>query len=167
MAFILLRPLTPALLWLLGLMGAWMLFVVSTQLPELALGAGSAVAAAAFALLPRQVAGAHAPPRLRWLAGAARLIPRLFTDTAVVFVALSRQLLRRQPATGAFRAVAYRGEQPDEVSAAAADAFLIAANSITPNTIVVDIDRVEGLVLLHQLAPESPAQVRRQLVRPR
>ena len=160
------RPLLPALLWLLALMGAWMLFVVSTQLPELALGAGSAVATAAFALFLRRVIGPHAPPRLRWLAGAACLIPRLFTDTAVVFAALYRQLLRGQPAVGAFRAVAYHGEQPDEVSAAAADAFLIAANSITPNTIVVDIDRVEGLVLLHQLSPEPPARVRSQLVRP-
>lgn len=156
----------PALLWLVALMGAWLLFVASTQVPELALGAGSALASTAFALLLRRVMGPHAPPRLRWLAGAAGLIPRFFSDTAVVFGALYRQLLRGQPAVGAFRAVAYRGEQSDEVSAAAADAFLIAANSLTPNTIVVDIDRVEGLVLLHQLSPEPLAEVRRRLVWP-
>ena len=160
------RRLAPPLLWLIALMSLWMLYVVSSAPPEIALGAASAVFAAGFAVFLRHEEGAHAPPKLRWLARTAVLVPRLFTDTAVVFGVLFRHLAGRDPAVGAFRAVPYEGVFPDELTAAAGDAFTITANSITPNTIVIDVDRVEGLVLLHQLAPESPEQTNRQLVRP-
>jgi multisubunit Na+/H+ antiporter MnhE subunit len=160
------RRFAPPLLWLLSLMGLWMLYVVSTAPPEIVLGAASALVAAGFVLVLRSQTGPLAPPKLRWLAGSLVLVPRLFTDTAVVFAALFRQLFRGHRAIGAFRVVRYGGQSPDELTAAAADAFLIAANSITPNTIVLDVDRLEGLVLLHQLAPVPAEKVRRQLVRP-
>jgi multisubunit Na+/H+ antiporter MnhE subunit len=159
------RRLAPSLLWLVGLMAAWMLFVVSTEAPELLLGAGSAVVGAGLATVLRRQVGAHAPPRLRWLARCWVLLPRLFTDTAIVFGALARQLFRGQPAAGAIRSIPYEGAFGDELTAAA-DAFTIAANSITPNTIVLDIDRVEGLLLVHQLVPQGDAQLRREAILP-
>jgi multisubunit Na+/H+ antiporter MnhE subunit len=160
------RRLAPPLLWLLALMGAWMLFVVSTELPELMVGAGSALVGAGLVLVLRREVGPHAPPKLRWLARAWVLLPRLFTETAMVFAALFRQLFQGQPAVGAFHATPYGGHFPNEPTAAAADAFAITANSIAPNTIVLDADRVEGVLLVHQLVPQPEPKTRRQLVFP-
>ncbi len=150
------RRLVPPLVWFLALMGAWMLYVASTQLPEIVLGAGSAAFATAGVLVICSRLTTPRAPRLRWLLSCWHLIPRLFSDTALVFVALGRQLFRGERAAGSFRAIAYSGEYPDASTGEAADAFVITANSITPNTIVLDVDRLEGLVLVHQLVPERP-----------
>ena len=154
------------IVWLLLLDGFWMLFVVTTALPELALGAGSAVLALIGVVVLGNQTGLHRPPKLAWLGRAAILLPRLVTDTGTVFGALARQLLRREPALGSFRAVPYQSGQTDAPSAAAADAFVVAANSVTPNTIVLDVDQLNGVVLVHQLAPRSPAATSQDLVRP-
>lgn len=153
--------------WLLFLMGMWMLFVVTTELPDIALGAGSAMLTLILVTVLRREAGRAILPRVRWLVRIGGLVPLLFSETVTVFGALFRQLFRGQPMRGAFFAVPYPGVYPDETEATAAAAFTIAANSLTPNSIVLDVDHLEGLVLLHQLVPRSPEQIRRSLVLPR
>jgi multisubunit Na+/H+ antiporter MnhE subunit len=160
------RSLGAYAIWLLCLMGAWMLYVASTELPELVLGAASALLGTVGAAIICRHMGLPTPPRLRWILACWTLIPRLFLETAMVFGALFRQIFRRQQVTGAFRAIRYAGVYADEGTAAAADAFTITANSITPNTIVLDVDRVEGLVLVHQLVLQSQAEVEAQLIVP-
>ena len=148
-------------------MGAWMLFVATTQVPDLALGAASAVLTTLLVTLIRRQSGHRVAFCAAWLPSLLFLLPRLFADTATVFAALFQQIFRGRPVRGAFRAVPYAGVYATEPEASAADAFVLAANSLTPNTIVLDIDRVEGLVLLHQLSPQSREAVRRQFVRAR
>src|SRR5581483_10649530 len=72
------------LVWLLCLMGAWMLYVVSTGLPELALGAAAALAGTVGAAIICRHMGLPTPPRLRWLMACWRLVPRLFWETGLV-----------------------------------------------------------------------------------
>lgn len=161
------RPeLTKQLLWALALMGAWMLFVVTTQLPEVLLGLGSAVLAYIGVAAIRRQVGLFGLVKLRWLRDALVLVPRLVTDTFLVFRALGRQLFQGQHVTGAFMAMPYSPGQHDQLSALSADAFAVASNSLTPNTIVLDVDPVEGLILVHQLEPQTPAEAQRDLVRP-
>jgi len=155
------------LAWLLGLLGLWLLFVASTSPAEVLLGLGSALVAVALGMVVRRFVGPQPLPRLRWLWQLSAIVPRFGVETGQVFWALFLHLLRRRTALGAFRAVAYGGIQPDELTAAAADAVLIAANSFTPNTIVLDVDRVEGLVLLHQLVPQAHEAASHSLIRPR
>ncbi len=160
------HPRVRLLLSLLALFGLWMLFVSTTLLPEVLLGVGSALMALVGVVFLRREAGARAGPRLAWLRASLVLVPRLFTDSFVVFRALARQLVLREPSVGGFRAVPYESGQHDARSAAAADAFAILANSLTPNTIVLDVDAVEGVMLVHQLAPQSSERAARELIRP-
>ncbi|HLG69733.1 MAG TPA: Na+/H+ antiporter subunit E [Chloroflexota bacterium] len=148
-------------------MGLWMLFVFTTSVADIAWGAGSAAFTTGLVWIIRRFTQHSIRPRARWLPGALVLAPRLFQDTATVFVALARHLLGRQAVQGAFRAVRYQGVYSSEAEASAGDGFVILANSLTPNTIVLDIDRVEGLLLVHQLVPQSPEQTAEQLVRVR
>jgi multisubunit Na+/H+ antiporter MnhE subunit len=151
--------------WVLFLIALWMLFVASTELPEVLLGVGSAVLASIGVAVLRKHAGLTSAPKLWWLGRALVLLPRFVTDTMVVFRALFRQLLGGQPALGAFRALPYTPGQRNLLSASAADAFVVAANSLTPNTIVLDADPIEGLLLVHQLVPQSHSDVSHDLIR--
>jgi multisubunit Na+/H+ antiporter MnhE subunit len=153
-------------LWALLLLGAWMTFVVTTALPEVLLGVGSAIVAGLVMAVLRAHAGATGVPKLRWLRDALVLLPRLVTDTLVVFRVLFLHLSGKQQALGAFRALPYEPNQPDALSASMADAFVVAVNSLTPNTIVLDIDPVEGLLLVHQPQPQRHDEASRALVRP-
>lgn len=154
------------LMWVLLLLGAWMTLVVTTALSDVALGAASAVLTALLVALIRRACGAALSIRAGWLITALPLLPRLFTDTATVFAALAGQLFRGRPVHGSFRAVRYAGIYRDEAEASGGDAFVIATNSLTPNSVILDVDRLDGLVLLHQLVPQDPARVSAQLVRP-
>jgi multisubunit Na+/H+ antiporter MnhE subunit len=154
------------LLWLLALFGLWMLFVTTTSLAEVLLGLGSALLALIGVAVLRRRAGRKDGPSLAWLAHSFVLVPRLFSDTAMVFAVLARQLARRDPVVGGFRAVPYSSGQTNAESATAADAFTLLANSLTPNTIALDIDPLEGVVLVHQLRLQSHEAAARELIRP-
>ena len=87
-------------------------------------------------------------PRLRWLRAAVRPALGVFTD----LVPLARTLITRRSG-GLHRVpVTIPG---DGGEAAAFVAFTEVLGSLAPNTVVVDVDREEGVLLVHRLAGDS------------
>lgn len=88
--------------------------------------------------------------RIRWLVPALRLPGQILTDTAVVFAALARQLIRgEQPASG-FRDVPVPfGDHGDQ--GVTRRVLLVGANSLAPNTFVLGLDEGRDVMVVHQL----------------
>ncbi len=140
---------------------AWLAFTQSLSATELAAG----LAAAAVAGTASSVAWAHGVTTLagawRDLAQAWRLPWYALAGTGEILLVLGRQLLAGRPAPSLLRAVAYpleRGRRAGEARAALAVAY----TTITPNFIVLGLDRDRGLLWYHQIraGPVLPMTVR-------
>lgn len=86
-------------------MGLWVAVDDSIGLAELGAGAGAAALGAVLAEVAGQQAATRFRMRIRWLVPALRLPGQILTDTAVVFAALARQLIRGEQPTSGFRDV--------------------------------------------------------------
>jgi multisubunit Na+/H+ antiporter MnhE subunit len=132
--------------WWVLLAALYLLLADSIVLPELVVGAFAAAVGATGAVLCRNQRQELLRPRLRWLRAAGKPLLGIFTD----LVPLARTLATR--GGGALHRVSLtipgdRGEQ------AAFVAFTESLGSLAPNTVVVDVDRERGVLLVHQLAP--------------
>jgi multisubunit Na+/H+ antiporter MnhE subunit len=132
--------------WWVLLAALYLLLADTVLLPELVVGAVAAAIGATGAVLCRSQRRELLRPRLRWLRGLWRPLLGVFTD----LVPLARTLVTR--GSGELHSVSVtipgdRGEQ------AAFVAFTEAVGSLAPNTVVVDVDRERGVLLVHQLAP--------------
>jgi multisubunit Na+/H+ antiporter MnhE subunit len=138
------------LAWWVLLMGLWVAVDDSIGLAEV--GAGAAVAALAALLTEAALnqAGARITVRLRWLAAAYRLPGQVLGDTVLVFRALARQLIRREPPASGFRELPVRagGDSGADVTRRV---LLIGASSLAPNTVVLGIDTDRDVMIVHQL----------------
>ncbi|MEA2721049.1 MAG: Na+/H+ ion antiporter subunit [Candidatus Eremiobacteraeota bacterium] len=105
-----------------------------------ALGAVSALAAA----------GDRYAPALSALAGLPKLAVSVVRDTFVVSGAVVRALGGRTPDDGLEEIPLDAGG--DDARSAAARALAVASASAAPNSIVVDVDRERGVMLVHRLA---------------
>lgn len=144
------------------LVACWTIFLGSFDGAEAIIGGiavaiGTAVSTAAYA-----VGVARFRPRLIWIAGIWRVPWYVLDDTKAIAAALiSRQLFRR-PGRSRMVAVPFnpggstgRGE--------ARRALAIALTTLAPNSIVLDIDRDERLMLVHEVAPGPTRQLTRDL----
>lgn len=149
------NELVPAALTWLFLLGLWMLLSGSLVLTELIVGAvGAGVGAIAFEAVRRQgLVRFH--PRARWLPRVWRLPFRVFSEAWVVFWALLKGLALRRPVRGRFREVPFRTGGTDARSSARRALVTVAA-SLSANEYVVDLDRENGTLLIHELVPRSP-----------
>ncbi len=128
----------------------WAALVGQASLPELAAGAAAAILSSyAWSLSARRSRVAFRP-RLRWLAEAWRIPKAMLVGTWQIFSVLARQLLWRQPAPSLFLSVPFEVGGADPASAARR-ALAVAYNTVTPNFIVVGIDRQRGRLVYHQL----------------
>jgi hypothetical protein len=135
--------------WLVAA-GLYLLLIDITDLPELLVGAGAAVLAASGLELAREQEVVGENIRLRWLARLYRPLAKVPSDIWFVSVVAVRQIARRRPVCGEFRAVPFAGAGEDSIDTgrrALAEAF----GSFAPNTIVVGIDTERELILAHQL----------------
>jgi multisubunit Na+/H+ antiporter MnhE subunit len=135
--------------WWVLLAGLYLLLADSIVLPELVVGAFAAAVGATGAVLCRSQRHELLRPRLRWLRAAARPALGIFTD----LVPLARTLARR--GGGELHRVPLT-VPADGGEAAAFVAFTEALGSLAPNTVVVDVDREQGVLLVHRLAGGAP-----------
>ena len=135
-------------------MGLWVAIDDSIGLAEL--GAGAVVAALAALLTEAALhqADLHPRLRLRWLTGAYRLPGQVLGDTVLVFRALARQLAHGEDPPSGFRElpVQLRDTGDDAVTRRV---LLVGANSLAPNTVVLDVDAEREVMVVHQLVPNQ------------
>jgi multisubunit Na+/H+ antiporter MnhE subunit len=134
--------------WWVLLAALYLLLADNVVLPELVVGAVAAAVGATGAVLCRSQRRELLRPRPRWLLAAWRPLLGIFTDLLPLgrtLIARGSGDLVRVPVT----VPADGGEQ------AAFVAFTEALGSLAPNTIVVDLDREQGVLIVHQLAPTA------------
>lgn len=131
--------------------GAFYLLLIDTvSLPELYAGAGATVLAAAAFEISRERRFADASLSPAWVLRAWRIAWRAPVQIVFVCREAIAQLLRRRPARGRFRAVAFDAGG-DGSRDAGRRALAEALGSLAPNTIVIGVDRDRNLILVHQL----------------
>ena len=145
----------------LFLLGLWMLFVSSMQLAEFTAGIAAAALGAVADGLVKSQRFAQFRPRLKWLWLFAWEPWYALTGTAAIFWALARRLAGKR-SEAQFRVVPFRAGGEDSESAARR-ALAITTISISPETIVVGIDRERNCMLLHQIAPAATPKIARRL----
>ncbi len=141
------------IVWAAALWGLYLLLVLpSPPAVELAVGAGVAAlaATAAVAIRAQGLLGYRLEPQV--LLGAWRVPLQTAHDFATLSLVLARRLAGRETG-GSFRAVPFPAGGSDPESRARR-AFVTAAGTVAPNTIVVSIDRERDLMLLHELVPD-------------
>lgn len=135
--------------WWVLLAALYLLLADAVVLPELVVGAVAASVGATGAVLVRSQRHELLRPRLRWLRAAGRPALGVFTD----LVPLTRTLVTRRSGELHRVPVTIPG---DGGEAAAFVAFTEVLGTLAPNTVVVDVDRDQGVLLVHRLAGDSP-----------
>lgn len=129
-------------LWWLGLFGFWVLLVGTTEWLELVAGACAAALGAALAESLR----AKLPFDAALLAGAWRIPLRILRDFALLTWALVLHVAGVRPVRSVWVEVPFpRAEEPGRRAVAAE------LGSLSPNTIVADVDRERRVALVHEL----------------
>ena len=128
----------------------YLLLALEWQMGELVAGTICAAISAWLLLTIRRWSEARFPVRLRWFWFLARRLP----GKALADCTLLLRAFGTDGAPGVFRAVPFDAdaeEQPGE--AAARRAVVIAGASLSPNSVVVAVDRKQNRLLVHQLVP--------------
>ena len=144
------------LAWWLALIVLWQLFVNTFLASEVIAGVAAAAVAATAAELVRGQGLVHFHFRLRWLLQAGRLPRGVILDSWTLATVLWRRTVRGERIHGDFEAVPFESGG-DDARSSARRALYVAAISLTPNTIVVGIDREDDTMLVHELVPSGPA----------
>jgi multisubunit Na+/H+ antiporter MnhE subunit len=144
--------------WLGVLLGLWLAFVGGTSWGEEVAG----VVAGAIGATAAEVVRQQGLLRYRLTPSLLLFLPKQLWHVVRAFLLLELVLLRslatRRIPVGAFRVRAARDTGADDAAGRGLRAFAGWAGSLTPNTVVVDVDRAEGLLLEHHLLPERAAQ---------
>jgi hypothetical protein len=127
--------------------------VDTVALPELATGAVVAAGAAVAALLVR--ARRQLVTRVRWIWAlrAGRACLRLVADLPLLVVVLWRRGVLRRDERGAIVSTPLRATDPDDPVQAGDRVAAAVVGSLTPASVVVEVDREGGAILEHRLAP--------------
>ncbi|MGI8421189.1 MAG: Na+/H+ antiporter subunit E [Gaiellaceae bacterium] len=134
--------------WWAALFLVWLGFAGTVERTELAVGAGASLVAAALAELVRRQGVLRYEFPARSAAGLWRLPWALVRDFGVLLLVL----LRGERRPGAFRA--FRAE----LGGPGDRALAIVGETISPNTIAVDLDPETGIALMHDLDPVRASQ---------
>ncbi len=151
------------LVWVVFMLGWWLMIVDSPAYFEVLAGLAAGVIAALLLLRVLLQSGIRFSPRQRWLFWLRHIPWSIIHDTAMLLVVLWRRLVRQERPQSAFRLVRFPIGSDDPHSAARR-AFATAATALAPNTYVIGFDRERGDALVHQLAPDAPEQARRAVV---
>ena len=138
------------LVWWVLLMSLWVIVDDSIAVDELLAGAGAAALAALLAGLVTHQAAARFRMRAGWLVPALSLPGQVARDTAIVFAALGRRLVRGEQPPSGFREIPARfgGAGDEDVTR---QVLLIGGRYVAPNTFVLGIDRERDVMVVHQL----------------
>jgi multisubunit Na+/H+ antiporter MnhE subunit len=138
--------------WVLSMV-LWLLFTSTVSPSDAGLGMCASLLAAVAGVAAQSRGAFGFRPRLRMVRRAWSLPIRVATETAVVFAALVRHATGRKRVRGTWAAIPFEsgGEDPES---AARRALTTIASSISPNSLVVGLDREEGVILVHQLVSD-------------
>jgi Na+/H+ ion antiporter subunit len=140
------------LLWWLALFGWWLVLVGTSSGLELLAGACAAALGVLLALGLRRQRLLRFRFEARWLTRTLRVPWRVVKELGIVFGALALHMARQRRLSSRYRAFEFPAGRDDAVSAGRR-AVAAEADSLSPNTIPVDIDRERGLALRHELDP--------------
>jgi multisubunit Na+/H+ antiporter MnhE subunit len=139
-----------------ALLGLWLacaaieaLLIGKIDPQETPVGVVIAAVAAVVAVSALAVCGDRYAPRFSAVAALPKLAVSVVRDTFVVSGALVRVLRGRAPADRLEEIPFDPGG--DDARSAAARALTVASTSAAPNSIVVDVDRERGVLLVHRL----------------
>jgi multisubunit Na+/H+ antiporter MnhE subunit len=145
----------------LFLLGLWMLFVSQMKRAEFAAGVCAAALGSVGDGIVKAKGFAKFRPRMKWLSLFSWEPWYVLVGSATILRALARRLIGKQ-SQAQFRVVPFRAGREDSESAARR-ALAIAEISISPDTIVVGIDREREFMLLHLIAPIATPKIAREL----
>lgn len=134
----------------LALIGLEILLVGKFDPQESPVGAAIGIVAAAVTIAAQRFAGLRYELRLAWLRAFPQTIWNVVRDTGLLAVALARRLT-----TGALPHDRFE-EMPcdaggDDACSAAGRAWTLVGVNLSPNTVVLGIDRDAGAVRVHRL----------------
>jgi hypothetical protein len=143
-------------LWWLALFALWVVMQGTNEAMELAAGAGAAALAAAFAALARRQGLLRETPARVALAKAPSIPWRVLLEFAIVTRALLLDLLRRRRVRSAWAALPFAagGDDPSSAGRRAAATLI---ETVSPNSLAVDVDCERDVALRHDLDPRSAA----------
>ena len=145
------RRVTAWLAWFAGLLLLWLAFVGAIQPQEVVAGVCAAAIGATAAEVVRSQGLLRFRVQWRWLREVWKPLLRVVPDFFVVIAALVRR-----PA-GRMRRIEFPTGGARDVDAGRR-AFVTVAASLAPNSLVIDVDTEQGIVLVHDLVPGSAAQ---------
>jgi hypothetical protein len=141
-----------AALWWLALAGWWILLVgTNAGLEEIA-GACAATLGTAFAVVLRRRQLLRFRFEAVWLAKALQAPWKIVQELAFVAWALALHVARARPVSSAYRAIPFPAGRADAVSAGRR-AVATLADSLSPNTLPLDVDPERNIALRHELDP--------------
>lgn len=132
-----------------GFLALWFLFVYQISLPELFAGAGAALLTVFALERSLRAEPFQFRPKLRWCAQVWRFPRIILEDFIALFYTLGRHLLRK-PGVGLFQLTPFRTSGDASLQAAQrclATTFM----SLSPNSVVVDIDTERKVMMFHQV----------------
>lgn len=127
----------------------WLLFVYQITLPEVLVGAGAAALTVFGLEQSLKAEPLHFKPEFRWYAYLWHMPGAILKDLWVLLQTLVRHI-QRKPSEALFQMSSFRpsGEEARQgAQRCLATLFL----SVSPNSVVVDIDRDRNLMMFHQV----------------
>ena len=138
------------LVWWVLLMSFWVILDNSIDTDELLAGAGAAALGAFLAEFALYQASTRFQMRIEWLVPALSLPGDVAKDTAIVFAALWRRLVRGEQPPSGFRQVPVR-YGGDTAEAQTRRVLLVGGKSVAPNSFVLGLDAEHQVMVIHQL----------------
>ncbi|MGH9642458.1 MAG: Na+/H+ antiporter subunit E, partial [Terriglobales bacterium] len=131
----------------------WLALVFQFTKTELLIGSAASAVTTLLLLITLRAVPLCFQPRLRWLAQALRLPAVIARDTWILIKDFARRLLGARKRSG-FEVVkfAVRGASPH---ACAQRALALLFVTMSPNSVVLDVDKERGDIFLHHLASKS------------
>lgn len=130
--------------------GSWVVFVGGVQRDEMFVGAGVLLLTAAFLYLVWRVETLKVELRTKDVAQGWRIPWDVAGDVWRLIVILARDVFGSRRAGSFYRVCAFRKSRP-EAQFAGRDVLATAFTTMSPNSIVIGIDREQGRMLFHQL----------------
>jgi hypothetical protein len=146
------RTLRFVVLWWLALAGWWILLVGTNAGLEEVAGACAAGLGTAFAVVLRRRQLLRFRFEAAWLVKALLSLWKIVRELGVVTWALALHVTRARPVASAYRAIPFPAGRANSVSAGRR-AVAALADSLSPNTLPVDVDLERNVALRHELDP--------------
>ncbi len=139
----------------------WWLFSGTVDTAEVVVGSVAVILGTVAFALVRSSNLARFGPRLAWVLGSVRVVPDVLDGLRVLAVALWRAV-RGLPSEAYLHNVRFDAGGRDPESAARR-ALVVMLTTLPPNFVIVDVDRVKGEMLVHQVKKSPVPAVAKML----